>query len=857
MLVTFNSIKSNDYLKLNNKMIYLMQLKPKKKQQLTLAQISSSLIPIIETINQAVVIFDQNKNCLFFNAVAEQILGDRANVPLLADWIQSLDVRTSTQIDALPTDELCSEIASLCSEEVNDLEIFLSQVEVSDDFQVGLNRNTEDCHQYLHPDGLVLSNFINDRLTEKHYLNLILYDKLTGLPNQNLLLQLIQESLISTHDSQDYSFAVLFIDIDRFKVINSSLGRMLGDRLLVAIAQKLATCLRSQDVIARIGGDEFAIVLKNIQNDNYAQEIAEQIYKKLKLPFNIGGYEVFVDASIGIAIGTANYTQPEDLLRDAELAMSEAKKHSRTHYQLFTKTMYARAINLLQLENDLRWAVERQELELHYQPIISLATKQVTGFEALVRWRHPVRGLISPSEFIPIAEETGLIVSLGSWILREACRQMRTWQLKFSELSKWKMSVNISGKQLSQINFIEQVKQILRDTNINPCSLKLEITESSLVEDPQSTIFILKELKKLGIEFSLDDFGTGYSSLSYLHLFPFNTLKIDRSFISRIEINNEKLGIIRAIVSLAHNLNMDVIAEGIETANQLAKLKVLKCQYGQGYLFAKPIDHHGMEALIITELAKVNDLPGEEHNFCLEEQILKEQLLLHIEHLRQELEDLKQEKTDLEIMLETTTEHADLVESQLHTEIIERQKAEVALYKANQELEKLSVLDSLTQVANRRRFDDYLLQQWQRARQENAPISLIMCDIDHFKLYNDTYGHPIGDYCLQQVALTIDCALERPSDLIARYGGEEFAIILPNTDADRAMKIAEKIRLSVKNLKIAHHKSSVDEYVTLSLGVFSMTPTPEGSPELLIVLTDKALYEAKAQGRDRAIMAMS
>ena len=240
-----------------------------------------------------------------------------------------------------------------------------------------------------------------------------------------------------------------------------------------------------------------------------------------------------------------------------------------------------------------------------------------------------------------------------------------------------------------------------------------------------------------------------------------------------------------------------------------------------------------------------------EHNFYLEEQILKEKLLFHIENLREELESCKQERMDLEIMLETTTEHADLVEAQLHKEVIERQKAELALYQANQELEKLSILDSLTQVANRRKFDDYLLQQWQIAKQESVPISLIMCDIDYFKLYNDTYGHPIGDYCLQQVALAIDCILESSIDLIARYGGEEFAIILPNTDEDRAIQMAEKIRLSIKNLKIIHNKSSVDNYLTISLGVFTIIPTSKISPDLLILLADKALYQAKAQGRDR------
>jgi diguanylate cyclase (GGDEF)-like protein len=302
---------------------------------------------------------------------------------------------------------------------------------------------------------------------------------------------------------------------------------------------------------------------------------------------------------------------------------------------------------------------------------------------------------------------------------------------------------------------------------------------------------------------------------------------------------------------------MDVVAEGIETANQLAQLKILNCQYGQGYFFAKPLDNLATEALIKIDANEQENHKLENPQVFLEEQRAKEQLLLNIENLQQELDQLKQEKVDLEIMLETATEHADLVESQLHKEINDRQEIEIALHSANQELEKLTILDSLTQVANRRRFDDYLLQEWQRLRQEKAPMSMILCDVDYFKSYNDAYGHLIGDHCLQQIALAIESSLENPAHLVARYGGEEFALILPNTDAQEAMKVAETIRTQVKSLKIAHHKSLIAEHVTLSLGVFTMIPTPEGSPELLIAIADKALYEAKAQGRDRAILAFN
>ncbi|MGL6342359.1 MAG: diguanylate cyclase domain-containing protein, partial [Waterburya sp.] len=286
--------------------------------------------------------------------------------------------------------------------------------------------------------------------------------------------------------------------------------------------------------------------------------------------------------------------------------------------------------------------------------------------------------------------------------------------------------------------------------------------------------------------------------------------------------------------------------------NQLAQLKALKCEYGQGYFLFKPLDKEILETVIMTEIANPIELDLNGFQSPLAEQIAREQLLFQIEHLRQELEEIKQEKADLEIILETTTEHADLVESQLRNEICDRQKAQAALHQANRELEKLSVLDSLTQVANRRRFDDYLLQEWQRAKQLQAPISLILCDIDYFKLYNDTYGHPIGDYCLLQVALAIECAIESISGLVARYGGEEFGIILPGMDGETALQVAEEIAIKVRQLHITHQKSPVDEYVTISLGVYSIVPNPKFSPELLINLADKALYQAKDRGRNQA-----
>ncbi len=831
-------------------MFYEIQFKLGKVAQLTEASLSSNSIPSIENIRNAAIIFDEYKNCLFLNDAAEQIFNDRSDVSLIGDWIREQIQNDLQQGRVFKLQELPK--LAVTEEWQSQIEVLLCRQDISDKFCQELNR-----HKSLairEPKIKPSYNHETEILPPQYIPTTINYDRLTGLPNYNLLLDNIEQEIGFCQQKTEYKFAILFVDINRFKVINSSLGRILGDRLLIAISERLQICLRSQDFIARMGNDEFVILLSNVEHLNYATNVAERVYRELSIPFNLGGYEVFIEASIGIAVGNKEYQKSENLLRDAELAVFDAKRQNKLPYQIFNQSMRGKALTLLKLENDLRRAIKRQEFVLHYQPIISLRTNKIKGFEVLVRWRHPENGTVPPSDFIPLAEDTGLIIPLGFWVLEAACKQMYSWQIKFGGLLDWKVSVNISSKQLALTNFVDQVKQILVETNLDPHNLKLEITESSLVEDTQHTISILKELKSLGIEFSLDDFGTGYSSLSYLHQFPFDTIKIDRSFVNSVGDNMEKLGIVRAIVTLAHNLGMDTIAEGIETVNQLAQLKALKCEYGQGYYLSKPLDKEILENLIASDLADPPKVEIEDYRSLMDEQIAKEQLIFQIEHLRQELKELKSEKADLEIILDNTTEHSDLVESQLHNEICDRQKAQVALSLANRELEKLSVLDSLTQVANRRRFDDYLIQEWQKLKEEQTPLSLILCDIDYFKLYNDTYGHPIGDYCLQQVALAIECVIESTAGLVARYGGEEFGIILPKIDANQALKIAEKIAVNVKKLHVTHQKSLVSDYVTISLGVHSLIPTAESSPELLIALADKALYEAKAQGRNRACL---
>ncbi len=436
---------------------------------------------------------------------------------------------------------------------------------------------------------------------EEQLLHDAFHDQLTGLPNRalflNRLAQAIQRTKRYREPSGSYLFAVLFLDLDRFKVINDSLGHTVGDQLLMAIADRLETCMRPGDTIARLGGDEFTVLLDDIKAASDAAQIAERIQQELTLPFNLSGHEVFVTASIGIVLSVEGEATPESLLRNADTAMYRAKILGKARYALFDTEMHTHAVALLQLETDLRRAIERQEFQIYYQPIVSLETGRIVGFEALVRWQHPQRGLVSPGEFIPLAEETGLIIPIGQWVLREACYQMRAWQMQFPRVPPLLISVNLSVKQFSQPDLIEQISQILRETGLDARSLKLEITESVIME-VESAAAKLFQLQALDIQLCVDDFGTGYSSLSYLHRFPINALKIDRSFVLNTGVKDEKWEIVRAIVTLAQNLSMDMTAEGVEVMEQLAQLKVLKCKHGQGYLFSKPVNSEVAGALI-------------------------------------------------------------------------------------------------------------------------------------------------------------------------------------------------------------------------------------------------------------------
>jgi diguanylate cyclase (GGDEF)-like protein/PAS domain S-box-containing protein len=428
-------------------------------------------------------------------------------------------------------------------------------------------------------------------------------DPLTHIPNRLYFIDRL-ESAIDTACHQGTRFAVLFVDLDQFKLVNDSLGHAAGDELLVDVAGRLRACIRTssrvggsgQSVVARIGGDEFAILLGQIKHESDASIVAARILERLSEPFYFEGRSMFVSASIGIALSSTGATA-EELLRNADTAMYRAKTNGRARAEFFTDGMRERVITRFETETGLRKAIDEHQLVVYYQPIVSLKDDRIRGFEALVRWNHPERGLLLPSEFIPVAEESDLIILLGGWVLRESCRQMAEWQRTFSPVPPLTISVNISSRQLSDSRLMEDVETALAESGLQPESLALELTESSIMGKGEQALSTLDRLKAMNVQLEIDDFGTGYSSLSYLQRLPFDTLKIDRSFIRELSAGSRSLDIVRAIVELAHSLRLEVIAEGVETEEQLSRLRELSSNYIQGFLLSKPVDAHSAELL--------------------------------------------------------------------------------------------------------------------------------------------------------------------------------------------------------------------------------------------------------------------
>ena len=489
--------------------------------------------------------------------------------------------------------------------------------------QKGLTPHFESEHRMLHKDGgfrWMLSRGLAVRdasgkttrmagsqtdITEKK-----VSDPLTGLPNRLLFIDRLGRLIKHSKRRKDLLFAVLFLDLDGFKMINDSMGHLCGDQLLLAVASRLEKCLRSTDTVARfgeaitvarLGGDEFTVLLDDLKDHDDAKRAAERLMDALAPAFIVAGKEVFTSASIGIALSNSAYEIPEDMLRDADTAMYRAKSLGKARYEVFDADMRASVMARLQLETDLRGAVERNELRNFYQPIVSLDSGSIVGFEALLRWQHPTRGLIMPEEFIFVAEETGLIREMGWWNLQEACRQIHSWKLDSKVNAELTVSVNLSAKQLLQPNLVADIKNLLHEMNVSPRSLKLEIAESAVIADPTAAVEILEQIRALGIRLSIDDFGTGYSSLNYVHRFPLDGLKIDRSFISGINRAGEGMEIARTIMPMASNLRLEVVAEGVETIEQIALLKQWQCKFAQGYYFSSPLASEQATALLTGE----------------------------------------------------------------------------------------------------------------------------------------------------------------------------------------------------------------------------------------------------------------
>ena len=483
----------------------------------------------------------------------------------------------------------------------NQISLQLAQAKISElnqDLELRVHQRTAELNTAVEK----LRQEINERQRiQQQLVHDALHDSLTGLPNRALLIQRIEFVISHAKRSPGYRYGLLFIDLDRFKVVNDSLGHFTGDQLLIAVSKLLQECVRENDIVARLGGDEFVILLDGVKQLRDATIICDRIQQQLRSPFRLKNQGIFTSASIGVVFGSTEYDNASDLMRDADIAMYRAKDNGKGCYAIFDQLMYDETLKLVELENNLRLAVERQEFVMHYQPIISLNNDLLVGFEALIRWQHPQKGFISPHEFIPMAEDTGLILDIGEWLLQEACRQLQTWRQQFDftpGISSLKMSINLASRQLQEPNFTNKLDRILLETGLEGDSLRLEITEGVLIEPEGDIQETLKQIKNRNIKLSIDDFGTGYSSLNYLRRFPIDNLKIDRSFIEQMNYDSENFEIVRLIIGLAKTLGMDTISEGVETSSQLNQLKALGCEFAQGYLFSKPLSPKDVESML-------------------------------------------------------------------------------------------------------------------------------------------------------------------------------------------------------------------------------------------------------------------
>lgn len=450
---------------------------------------------------------------------------------------------------------------------------------------------------------IVIADISERKAYEKRLTHMAMHDALTGQPNRALFMERLEQALLRSRRQEDESFAVLMLDLDRFKQINDTLGHLAGDQLLVSVTRRLRKALRGEDTLARLGGDEFAVILESPGCARECVAVARRIIRTLERPVSIGGKKVITGASVGLVLRTKDYTSAQDILRDADIAMYRAKSSGPGRFRVFSRAMREQAVEALTLENDLRAALRGQQFFLQFQPILSLSERKVVGFEALVRWNHPVRGLISPEEFIPIAEETGLIIPLGQWVLEKACEAMAGWaKVRNGDGTDMYLAVNLSARQTTSSGFAGHVERILKRTGLDPERLALEITETAIMDNPEGSLRLLSRLKNLGVHLCIDDFGTGYSSLSSLQRLPVDILKVDRSFVQGLCSDTSSQEIVRAVVALAHSLGLDVVAEGVEELSQVRMLQDIDCQCVQGFYYAAPMDETSVDRLVASGL---------------------------------------------------------------------------------------------------------------------------------------------------------------------------------------------------------------------------------------------------------------
>jgi len=571
-----------------------LQSEVKERSELAklLQESEEKLESILNSLEEVVWSVDvETSKLLFLNPAAEEVygrpVGDLLNNPNLR--LESIHPEDRNRVE--------SSLASPTNQS-NDLEYRI--VQPSGEVRWVWERSRliyDDAGAINRRDGII-SDVTERKKIEAELSYEAKHDSLTNLPNRAAFIERIEQALAQSQRDPQYLFAVLFIDLDRFKIVNDSLGHQVGDELLISVAQILTDCSRQRDFVARLGGDEFTILLHKIETIEEGNAIAERINQQLAAPFYLQGHTVFTSASIGIVEANSKYQDIAEILRDADLAMYRAKSLGKARHEVFHPEMYAETKELLETENDLRKAIIQNQLVLHYQPIISLKTDTLYGFEALVRWQHPTKGLVYPDKFIHVAEETGLIVPIGEWVLKEACQQMYRWQSKHRSAVDLKISVNLASSQIKDPDFLMTLDKILSHTRFSGHSLHLEITETTLMDYQPETINLFEQIRARGIRLNIDDFGTGYSSLQYLKRFPINMLKIDRSFVKGMLDDRENFEIVKMIITLSRTLKISIVAEGIENLKQLKVLQALNCELGQGYLFSKALDQESAELFI-------------------------------------------------------------------------------------------------------------------------------------------------------------------------------------------------------------------------------------------------------------------